>query len=134
MESNCRINNGCLQKMFNWILNHIPSQRNTGQHIGALKELFGRTSFYITVINFFLLIVTAYYTTIRNFIPVSFISFMAFAVFLVCVAMVVEYVIILPSSMAFQNLQAYKHTNPLKDDVKLILKRLDEIEKKIGDK
>lgn len=117
--------------MFKWVINYIPTQKNTGQHIGAIKELFGRTSFYITIINFFLLIVTAYYTTIRNFIPISFISFMAFAVFLVGVAMIIEYVVILPSSMAFQNLQAYKHTNPFKDDIKLVLKRLDEIEKKI---
>ena len=117
--------------MFERIIKYIPSQKDTGQYIGAVKELFGRTSFYITVINFFLLIVTAYYTTIRNFIPISFLSFMLFMVFIVCIAMVIEYVIILPSSVAFQNLQAYKHTNPLKDDIKLILKRLDEIEKEV---
>lgn len=113
------------------IIKYIPTQKDTGQYIGALKELFGRTSFYITVINFFLLIVTAYYTTIRNFIPISFLSFMAIAVLIVCIAMVIEYIVILPSSVAFQNHQAYKHTNPLKDDVKLILKRLDEIENKM---
>ena len=117
--------------MFERMIKYIPSQKDTGQYIGAVKELFGRTSFYITVINFFLLIVTAYYTTIRNFVPISFLSFMASIVFIVCVAMVVEYVIILPSSIAFQNLQAYKHTNPFKDDLQLILKRLDEIENKM---
>lgn len=114
--------------MLSKIDKYIPGQKNTGQHIGAIKELFGRTSFYITVINFFLLIVTAYYTTIRNFIPVSFITFMIFALSLVCIAMIVEYVVILPSSMAFQNLQAYKHTNPLRDDIKEILDRITKLE------
>ncbi|NOR85465.1 hypothetical protein GQ473_05060 [archaeon] len=114
------------------MIKYIPSQQDTGQYIGAIKELFGRTSFYITVINFFLLIVTAYYTTIRDFIPISFLTFIATTVLMVCVAMVIEYVVILPSSVVFQNIQAYKHTNPLKDDVKLILERLDKIDEKIS--
>lgn len=116
--------------MFSRLIKHVPIQKNTGQLIGAVNELFGRTSFYITVINFLLLIVTAYYTTIRNFIHIPFIWFMFIVLLVVLIAMVIEYVIILPSSVIFQNTQAYKHDNPLKDDIKLILKRLDDIEKR----
>lgn len=111
---------------------YIPEQKNTSQYIGGLKELFGRTSFYVTMINFLLLIVTAYYTTIRFIIPISFLVFLTIVIILVCVAMLVEYVVILPSSVVFQNHQAYKHSNPLKDDIKLILNRLDDIENKLG--
>lgn len=117
--------------MFKHIVSLIPSQKNTGQYIGAVKELLGRTSFYITIINFLLLIITSYYTTIRFIIPVSFFIFISAVLILVCAAMLVEYIVILPSSVVFQNYQAYKHSNPLKDDIKLILNRLNEIENKI---
>ena len=116
------------------LMKHIPSQKKPGQFIGGLKELFGRTSFYITVINFMLLIVTAYYTTIRDFVNMPFIWFFAIIMLILGFAMFIEYVYILPSSMIFQNSQSYKHENPLKDDIKLILNRLDEIEKKIDRK
>lgn len=110
----------------------LPSQRNTGQVIGAVHSLLGRTTFYISIINFFLLIVTAYYTTLRNFIPVPFIWFLISMVFIIVIAMILEYVVILPSSVMFSNMQSYKHDNPLKDDIKLILNRLDDIENKLN--
>lgn len=117
--------------MFEWLISKIPSQKNTGQWIGAVHVLLGRTTFYISIINFFLLIVTAYYTTLRHFIPIPFIWFMFFALLLVVLAMVVEYVVILPSSIIFNNIQMYKHNNPLKDDIQTVLKRLDDIEDKL---
>jgi hypothetical protein len=110
----------------------LPSQRNTGQIIGAVHSLLGRTTFYISIINFFLLIATAYYTTFRNFISIPFTWFMLVMVLIVGIAMVLEYVVILPSSVMFSNMQSYKHENPLKDDIKLILNRLDDIEDKLN--
>ena len=116
------------------LMKHIPSQKKTGPLIGGLKELFGRTSFYITVINFMLLIVTAYYTTIRDFVNMPFIWFFVIIMLILGFAMLIEYVYILPSSMIFQNSQSYKHENPFKNDIQLILNRLDEIEQKIDRK
>ena len=117
--------------MFNKLIRLLPSQRNTGQIIGGVHSLLGRTTFYISIINFFLLIATAYYTTLRNFIHIPFILFVLSMVLIICIAMVLEYVVILPSSVIFSNMQSYKHDNPLKDDIKLILERIDELETKI---
>lgn len=113
---------------------YIPKQKNTGQWIGAAKDIFSRSTFYISIINFFLLVATAYYTTVRDFISIPFIWFVGFAVSIIILAMLLEYTIILPSCYAFNNAQAYKHDNPLKDDVKTILERLDTIEDKIDRK
>lgn len=117
--------------MLEWILKHTPSQRNTGQLIGAVHVLLGRTTFYISILNFFMLILTAYYTTIRNIVTIPFTWFLLSMLVIIFIAMVLEYVVILPSTIIFNNMQMYKHNNPLKDDIKLVLKRLDEIENKI---
>lgn len=131
MATNRRTYDGGIPKMFKWLISKIPTQRNTGQVIGAAHVLLGRTTFYISIINFLLLIVTAYYTTIRNFIAVPFIWFLSFTVLIVIFAMIIEYVVILPSSIIFNNIQMYKHDNPLKDDIKLVLERLDDIEEQL---
>lgn len=120
--------------MPDFILKYIPVQKNTGPIIGAMKDVFGRSLFYISIINFFLLIVTAYYTTIRNVVSIPFSWFIGFTMILIILAMIFEYVFVMPSSYAFANTQSYKHHNPLKDDVKLILERLDEIEENIKSK
>lgn len=118
--------------MLEHIIKYIPSQINTGPWIGALKDLFSRSIFYISIINFFLLIITAYYTTIRNFVQIPFLWFIIITVLIIVLAMIVEYIIILPSCYVFNNSQVYKHDNPLKDDIKLVLDRLDIIEDKIN--
>lgn len=120
--------------MLEHIIKYIPQQKNTGPWIGALKDLFSRSIFYISIINFFLLIATAYYTTIRNFVQISFLWFIVLAMLIIALAMVVEYTIILPSCYVFNNMQVYKHDNPLKDDINLVLERLDIIEDKIDRK
>jgi hypothetical protein len=120
--------------MLKHAIKYIPIQKNTGPWIGALKDLFSRATFYISIINFFLLIATAYYTTLRNFIPVPFVWFMGFTVLIIILAMSLEYIIIMPSCYVFSNMQTYKHDNPLKDDIKLIIEQLDTIEEKINGK
>jgi BMFP domain-containing protein YqiC len=45
--------------------------------------------------------------------------------------MVFEYVIMLPASVAFSNIQSYKHENPMKDDMNRILEKLDNMEKRM---
>ena len=118
--------------MLERVLKHVPNQRDTGQLIGAVHVLLGRTTFYISILNFFMLIVTAYYTTIRNLVSIPFIWFVLSMLVVILIAMVLEYVVILPSTIIFNNVQAYKHENPFKDDIKLILNRLDDIEDKLN--
>lgn len=109
----------------------IPRQKRVGRFIGGLKELLARVTFYISILNFLMIIATTYYTTVRHLYSIPFwMFFLALAVILV-VAMVVEYTIVLPSQIAFLNWQAYTHDNPIRRDLEKIMARLDEIEKKL---
>jgi small-conductance mechanosensitive channel len=120
-----------MSNVLNKLLSKIPRQKKVGTFLGGLKELLGRTIFYVSIINFLLLMVTAYYTTLRNFIPIPFWTFFLILIAIVIVALILEYTIILPSSIAFMNIQAYKHENPLRDDVQEILRRMEKIEEDI---
>lgn len=113
------------------LLLKILKQRDVGSQLGGAKELLMRTMFYITAINFLLIAVTAYHTTLRVYFPISFWGFLGILVAIVVIAMVLEYKIILPSSIVFLNTQAYKHKNPLVDDVLEIKKKLESIEAKL---
>lgn len=45
--------------------------------------------------------------------------------------MVFEYVVVLPASIAFSNIQSYKHENPLKADVSKVLDKLDNMDRRM---
>ena len=118
----------------NRLLLKIIKQGDIDVWLGGAKELVMRTMFYITAINFLLIAVTAYHTTLRPYLPISFWGFLAFLVVVVIIAMVIEYKIILPSSIAFLNAQVYKHRNPLVDDILEIKKKLERIEANLTSK
>lgn len=106
----------------------IPEQKKVSPFWGGIKELLGRAMFYIGIINFILIMITAYHTSIKDIMPIPFWTFFLILTAIVFVVMIFEYIIILPSSMAFSNRQSYKHDNPIKDDMNKILKKLDNIE------
>ena len=107
----------------------IPKQRRVGRFIGGIKELLGRVTFYISMMNFLMLAATAYYTTIRHFLPISFWIFLAILVAIVITAMILEYTVILPSQIAFMNWQIYTHENPIRKDLEKVMAKLEEIER-----
>jgi len=115
----------------NRLLSKIIKQSEMKPWLGGAKDLLMRTMFYITAINFLLLAATAYHTTLRPYLPMSFWGFLAILVGLILIAMVFEYKIVLPSTIAFLNRQVYKHKNPLVEDVLEIKKKLDRIEAKL---
>lgn len=115
----------------NRLLSKIIKQRAIGPWLGGAKNLLMRTVFYISAINFLLLAVTAYHTTLRPYLPISFWGFLGILVAILVVAMVFEYTIVLPSSMVFLNRQVYKHKNPLVEDVLEIKEKLERIEAKL---
>jgi len=106
------------------------------KEIGMLKDLYSRLSPYIGLINLVLLTATAYYTTVRHFLRISFVEFVAIVCASVFILAVVEYTVVLPSHYMFINEQAYKHGNLIKRDLdnlrqkelKEILHRLNVVE------
>ncbi|MDK2876176.1 MAG: hypothetical protein PWQ22_586 [Archaeoglobaceae archaeon] len=112
----------------------IPKQKRVGRFIGGVKELLARVTFYISILNFLMIIVTTYYTTIRHIYNIPFWVFFATLAVIVIVAMVFEYTIVLPSQIAFLNWQAYTHDNPIRKDLEKIMSKLEEIEKLVKEK
>lgn len=109
----------------------IPEQKKVSPFWGGIKELLARAMFYVGIINFILIMVTAYHTSIKDIMPVPFLTFFLILTAIVFVVMIFEYVVILPSSIAFSNGQSYKHDNPIKDDMNKILGKLDDMEKEM---
>lgn len=119
-------------------------QYSVGAWPGALKDLLGRTVFYLTPINLFMLAATTYHVTARAFLQqyfpwVNFWMFFGLLVFVVLCAMVAEYKIIYPSTVYYGNIQGYKHGNPVRRDleniageIKRLHERLDEMNARRG--
>ena len=109
----------------------LTKQYHISGWVGALKDLFTRVVFYVTALNFVLLAATAYHTTLRETIQsqlpwLTFPVFLGVLVVLVLISMVIEYKIVLPSTIAYLNEQGYKHQNPIRA-------QLDRIEKMLAD-
>lgn len=105
-------------------------EQKTLPWIGPLKDIAMSTVFYVSIINFILIAVTAYYTTLRPFLLVYapwFKIWMWFGLLIgiVLVMMVLEYKFVYASWYTFRNKQEATHEN-------LIIKRIDELEKKLG--
>ncbi len=112
----------------------VPKQKRVGKFIGGLKELLARVTFYISILNFLMIIATTYYTTVRHVYDIPFWLFFLILAAIVFVAMIVEYTIVMPSQIAFLNWQAYTHDNPIRKDLERVMSKLEEIEKKLGEK
>lgn len=109
----------------------IPDQKKVSPFWGGIKELLGRAMFYIGIINFILIMITAYHTSIKNFMPIPFWAFFVTLTVILFIVMIFEYIVILPSSIAFSNRQSYKHDNPIKEDMNKIITKLDDIEQRL---
>jgi type I restriction-modification system DNA methylase subunit len=127
-----------LNKILSRIWYSIIKQYNFGPLIGGIKDIAQYTAFYVTIINFILIAVTAYNTTLRDWILkelpwFSFPIFIVTLVVLVGIAMILEFKFVYPSIWAFRNKQEYTHTSLLRKDLKEVLDRLEKLEKKIDE-
>jgi hypothetical protein len=99
--------------------------------IGEMKEVFSSSFVYISCVNFVLMGITAYSTTLKPYFDsigwTWFNLFVFFPVMILFVAtmMFLEYKFVMKSVYEFRNRQEYKHES-------LIRKDLDEIKKKLG--
>jgi BMFP domain-containing protein YqiC len=114
-----------------WDIFKIPEQKKASPFWGGIKDVLSRAMFYISIINFILIMVTAYHTSIKDIIPIPFWTFFIVLSTLLFVVMIFEYVIMLPSSVVFSNRQSYKHENPMRDDMNRILEKLDIMERRL---
>jgi len=103
-------------------------QIETGTTLGGLLTLLQRCQFYFSMLNFLMILATFYYTTLRHVIPIPFILFTVIMAGLLLALMVIEYVVVYPSFVAFQMHQAYKR-NPLVKDVEEIKNEVRELRK-----
>jgi hypothetical protein len=109
-------------------------QRNIGNWWGAFMTLAGRVSAYVSIINLVLLAIFAY-PSVSGFISsyisivIPFWAFMLIIVLLPFTMMMFEYIFGLPSFIAFNNQQAYKHGNPIRIDIEILKEDATEIRK-----
>jgi len=103
-------------------------QIETGTTLGGVVVLLQRCQFYFSLLNFLMILATFYYTTLKHVIPVSFMQFVVFMAGILLVLMLIEYMIVYPSIVAFQVHQAYMR-NPLRRDVEEIKQEIEEIKK-----
>ena len=99
--------------------------------IGGFKDILGQLVFYVSMVNFILIVVTAYNTTLREYfvkwIP-GFQLWMFFAVliFMILGMMVIEYKFIVPSLYAFRSKQLFEHESAVMDELAEIRKAISK--------
>lgn len=114
-------------------------QYNLGVGFGGLRILVSSVIAYVSLVNFVLICVIAYNTTLRAAIQphlpwFNFPTFIGIAAGFFLIAIILEYKFVVPSTTTYGNLQGYKHRNPIRKDLELIIKKLEKIEKEISKK
>jgi len=111
----------------------VMRQHAVGSWLGGLKDLIMRVLLYVSLINFLLIVATAYNTTLRDTLQVwapwlSFPVFLGALVLLLLLLMILEYKVVLPSSWSFVNKQQYEHQSPVKEQLDRIEKILENMQ------
>jgi len=93
--------------------------------------------YYLSMMNMTFVGLMFWYTTagpnIRPYLPwVSFWIFAALIATVVVTVMILDYKFVYPSRQGFLNLQATRHPNPAMDELRIIRKKLERLEKRFG--
>lgn len=94
---------------------------------GMLKVVLTRVSGYFSYINFFMLLLTFY--SVAGYKYASLDIYIVGAVGTISVLGIIDYAIIMPSEIAFNNQQIAKHQNPIYNeivDIKNIITQEDD--------
>jgi len=108
----------------------IPKQKRI-RYIGGLKLLLTRSSFYISMLNFLMLASTSYVIVIKEYFYIPFWIFLLGLIGMLVMVMIFEWAIMLPSEIAFTNWQYYEHNNPIRTDLEIVKKSIEELKKKL---
>ncbi len=122
-----------IEKLF-WTI--LKQKRNVSLLPGAILQMWGGAQIYQALVNSFLLIATAYNTTLREalhaYVPwLNFWMFFCILIFGNFTMMVIHFKFIQPSIQGFNATQGFKLINPSVDVLKKILERVEKIEKKL---
>ena len=122
-------------KIKDFLLHRVLRQHKLGW-VGGFKDILTMVIFYMSMISFSLVVITAYNTGLRDWLLVYFPwmkIYYFFGVFLLIAlfAMIIEYKFVYPSFYAFRSQQEYKHQSPLREDLAKCLKKLDDISSEI---
>jgi hypothetical protein len=99
-------------------------QYHIGSWLGALRSQAASAQFYVSIIQLGLVAVAAI-RTIQEWFPwLTFPMLVILLGGLYLAAMVFDYVLVFPSVVSFGASQAYKHPNPMADDIRTIKEEL----------
>lgn len=118
------------------LIKQVLKQHKMSTHFGGIKDVLGQTIFYTSIINFTLIAITAYNTTIK-FYAEMYVPWFRFWMFIlalfifVIIAMILEYKFVQPSIFAYRNNQEYSHKNPIRRDIAALSVQVKELEEKI---
>jgi len=115
----------------------IRQKREVSLVPGAVIQMWSGAQVYQGIVNSFLLIATAYNTTLRDAMHVyaPWLNFWLFFFLILAgnlIMMVLHFKYIQPSIQAFNATQGYKLINPAVDDLKEIRKTVKYIKEKLG--
>lgn len=120
------------------LIRKIITQKKTSPFLGAIISVYTSTAILYSPLTLIGVATTLYglfgEVTIKKWLPwFSFPVLLAFMIVFILIMMVIFNKIVIPSMYAFQVQQQYKHQNPLVTDMKLVIKKLDEINKRLDE-
>ena len=102
----------------------LPRQYKTGNLLGAFVFMYCNASVFIGIMLSFMNAGTFYIVASGYFPQLAIWQFYLILIFIVYLIMVMTFMLVTPSVIAFSNEQACKHENP-------VIERLERLEKKI---
>lgn len=117
----------------------MATQKSMGKgtkfRLGALVDVVAYTAFWMSLVNFCLIALTAYNTTIRVYIIGLFPWFNVGWFFLLMVIIVLsimalEYFFLFPARQHFRNQWEYRQDSPIRKDLEEIKKQLRELQER----
>jgi len=97
-------------------------------YLGWFKTMLGAVFFYLTPINFLLLLWTAFHTTISPWAAAHAhwinnpLLFIGIIIGIMLFGLILEFKFMMPSQIKFGNVQGYKHDSPFAKDLQTILR------------
>ena len=107
-------------------------QNILGKQWGAIAQIAGQISIFVSIIILSLSMVTAYNTTLSSWLANKgiHISFWVFALIIFCGLLIAALMIwkyALPSYLSSLNEQIYKHDNPIRQDIAKLAQETEKI-------
>jgi len=113
----------------------LPRQVDTGPYFGAFLFLYGNAA---AVIGLMMQMIGAgtfwgvNSEVVMEHLPwMNFPLFLGFLFLIQLISMLFVYIFVTPSVIRFNWWQAYRHHNPVRDDFRVVLEKLEEMQKKL---